>query len=116
MTEFLKNLQSNNDIGVLTHITVFEVYWVLKSVYNTSKQTIIDRLTHLFTIPKLEIEHKLLIMETLEIFSNTNVGLEDSYHISWSKTNNIGDIATFDKKLLKTWTKYKTGAKPLDTA
>ena len=105
---FLKKLQESNTPGIITNITVFEIYWVLKSVYQSCKQDIIDGMFKLASIPNIELENRSLILRTLNIFSKHALDQEDCYHIVWSKSHKIDEIATFDKKLLKTWNTHKT--------
>jgi predicted nucleic-acid-binding protein len=82
-------------------VTFFEIYWVLKSNYGLSKSECIIQLTKVIDISFLEIENKHIIKAALNLFSNSNIDLEDCYYIKYSKKYPDSEFATFDKKLQK---------------
>jgi predicted nucleic-acid-binding protein len=96
----------NQEIKIFTStIVFFEIYWVLSSFYKKNKLKIIKYLKKILRMDFLEIENRLTLQQTLVLFDQYNLDLEDCYNISYAKYNDADKFLTFDKKinhLLKT--------------
>ena len=79
-------------------VVVFECEWVLRSFYKFSKEDIIKILQKILIIDEIEIENSEILYLALEKMSTNNLGMEDNYHISYSKNRNM-ELVSFDKKL-----------------
>lgn len=82
-------------------IVVFEVYWVLKKVYNFDNlqtKQIINQICHFdfVFIPDREI-----LLDAINNFDKFNYDLEDAYHFYYAQSKKVDKIASFDKKLTK---------------
>lgn len=89
-------------IKLFTSIIVFfEIYWVLSSSYDKTKEECIDILTKILRINSLEIKEKDLLFSSIRRFSSTKIELEDCYNIEYFHNNRGSNFATFDKKLLQ---------------
>jgi len=89
-------------IKIITNIVVlFEITWVLTSFYKEDKIKLLENLNNILNFEILEIESKDLFQKALQLFSQTNISLEDCYHIVYAKVSNIGQFGSFDKKALK---------------
>lgn len=96
----------NQEVRIFTStIVFFEIYWVLSSFYKKNKLKIIEYLKKILRMDFLEIESRFILQETLVLFYNNTLDLEDCYNISYAKYNDADKFSTFDKKinrLLKT--------------
>lgn len=80
-------------------IVIFELYWVLTSFYQKNKQKIAKILQELLKLKFIELKERKVLIEAIQIFSTTNLDLEDSYNLTYALRENAKQIATFDKKL-----------------
>lgn len=97
---FLKATEKK--IKLFTSVLVFfEIYWVLSSSYNKTKEECMEILTKLLRINTIAIQEKDLLSPSLKRFSTTPIELEDCYNIEYFTRHNGNNFATFDKKLLK---------------
>ncbi|MBI5123412.1 PIN domain-containing protein [Candidatus Roizmanbacteria bacterium] len=96
----------NQEIKIITSIIVFfEIYWVLSSFYKKNKLKIVKYLEKIIKMEFLEIENRQVLQETLILFENHTLDLEDCYNIAYAKGFSADEFSTFDKKinrLLKT--------------
>lgn len=85
-------------------LVLFEINWVLKSFYEFSKQQIIDTLRSIRTkaafvrIPDVET-----FDEALVLYMQTSCSLEDCHHMASTLRLANAKLATFDRKLSKTF-------------
>ncbi|MBI2028862.1 PIN domain-containing protein [Candidatus Gottesmanbacteria bacterium] len=86
-------------------IVIFEIYWMFTSFYNKTKQEVIDVLNKILKLNFLQLEEKEVIAIAIGIYKRSNLDLEDSYNIAYSKFHNAASIKTFDKKLEKEFLK-----------
>ncbi|OGH38259.1 MAG: hypothetical protein A2905_03450 [Candidatus Levybacteria bacterium RIFCSPLOWO2_01_FULL_36_10] len=82
-------------------IVIFEIYWVFKSYYEKDKTEIIEILKNLLSMDFIQINDKKIFITCLDIFSNSNLSLEDCYNLSFAKKNKTEQFKTFDAKLAK---------------
>lgn len=95
---FLKG--AKGEVQLFTSIIViFELYWVLTSFYRKNKQKITKILQELLKLKFIELKEREAMAKATQIFSSTNLDLEDSYNLTYALRENAKQIATFDKKL-----------------
>lgn len=82
-------------------IVFFEIYWVLKSFYAKKKGEIVSVLDNLLKLSFIKWENRNLLVESMVIFTATNLDLEDSYNLAFIRKKKIRSLKTFDKQLLK---------------
>ena len=82
---------------VTSSAVVFEVIWTLSSFYKESKDEVIEKITSFLEISTLEVENKELIIESLLIWQEKNIGFIDAYNYLWSQKHEIKSLYSFDK-------------------
>lgn len=83
----------------ISPIVFFEIYWVLSSFYQRKKSQIAKTLKDILKMDFVKLEKRVLLREALEIFSQTNLSLEDSFNLIYAQKMGAADFKTFDKKL-----------------
>ena len=81
-------------------VVFFEVVWVLRSSYGKNKQPLVEVLSDMLKL-NFEFTERHLVRESIRIFQETNLSMEDCYNLVFAKEEHIKDFKTFDKKLLK---------------
>ncbi len=89
----------------LTSVTVAELTYVLRTMTYDHMQ-IVGVITGLCSLESVR-QLSVVDMKALEIFCNTVLDYEDCFLIAQALVEN-GNIATFDKKLLKTFQKLQS--------
>ncbi len=89
-------------------LVFFEVYWTAKSFYQIPHQTLKTMMTQLLHLNFITIDNKGLLLESLNLFTNGSISLEDCYHLVCAKSYQVNSIATFDKKLKSSFKKLST--------
>ncbi|NRA73740.1 MAG: PIN domain-containing protein [Rickettsiales bacterium] len=85
--------------------TVFtEVIFVLSKVYNVPKEEISRTLSNLLMLKGILNEERDILLESLQIYKNTNLHIVDCIIAAKCRTHNIKPI-TFDEELKKVTTK-----------
>lgn len=88
-------------------IVFFEIYWLLKSLYEKSQDEIYPILEDILDLGFIKFYEFDVLKNALQIYKNTNLGLEDSYNLVYSKYNNATEFKTFDKALIKNLSKFQ---------
>lgn len=86
---------------ITSTVVIFEIYWVLKTYYQKSKKEIIKVLQKILKMNFVRIDERDLLLQTLNLYKENNLSLEDCYNLCYSKDNNIETFETFDIKLTK---------------
>ena len=86
-------------------IVIFELYWVLTSFYQKNKKKVVKIILDILKLKFIELEEREILLRALEIYSISNLDLEDSYNLVYALTKKANKIATFDKKLEKAFEK-----------
>lgn len=81
-------------------IVFFEIYWVFSSTYQKNKREVIDILHNFLSLRFIQLEKRNILQESLSLFGKTNLELEDCYHLTYARTRNFTNFATFDQKLI----------------
>lgn len=82
-------------------IVFFEIYWVLSSFYEKSKNETVPILGKILQMRFVELKERDLLENALEVFEDENIDLEDAYNLVYAQENNASNLVTFDKKLTK---------------
>jgi predicted nucleic-acid-binding protein len=93
-----KDIMLNNDTLIVTQV-IAEVIYVLKGVYASTKQEIVDGLLSIRSIDSVQLENDEIVVFSLNLFLETNLDFVDALLISYQRFTG-GKVATFDKKLL----------------
>jgi len=86
-------------------IVFFEIFWTLTNYYQRPKSEAIEILQKLVSkMAFIRFEKKEILEKSLDRAQKGTIGLEDCYNLEWANANDITDIASFDKKLVREWT------------
>ena len=75
---------------------IAEVIYVLKSVYKVERGEISNAILKI--LEEIEVERKNIVIESVKIFSETNLDFVDCILIAYNRLENF-EIFSFDKKL-----------------
>lgn len=96
---FLKS--AKGEVSLATSIVVFfEVVWVLRKSFPQDKQALIDTLMKVLDL-KVELAERPILVESINLFKESNLSLEDCYNIVFAKKKGVKAFMTFDVKLAK---------------
>jgi predicted nucleic-acid-binding protein len=88
-------------------IVFFEIYWVLSSYYEKDKLETTQMLQKILSLNFIDLRERQTLFNSLSLFQKINLDLEDCYNFYYAKSMNIKPegFKTFDKKLLREYTK-----------
>lgn len=95
---FLAGAQGREKLLTST-IVFFEIYWVLKT--SLAKSQLAGILTKVLAMNFIVFDEYQLLVNSLDLFRNNNLSLEDCYNLAYAKKKNIQSFKTFDTKLSK---------------
>lgn len=95
----LQEAEDGNVIAILPQFVVFEVSYVLQSLYNQSGQRLASTIRALVSFPGVQIVDDCPWKRVLEIWPDPLPGLADASIVAVATTNRYDAVATFDKKL-----------------
>jgi predicted nucleic-acid-binding protein len=93
-----KDVILNNDALIVTQV-IAEVIYVLKGVYASTKQEIVDGLLSICSMDNVQLENEEIVVFSLKLFLETNLDFVDALLISYQKFTGR-KVVTFDRKLL----------------
>jgi len=79
-------------------IVIFEISFVLNSVYKFTKEEIIQNIESLLAVSYLSIDEVAIFKQALTLYKNSNNSFADCFLITKAKSQGI-KLFTFDKKL-----------------
>ena len=82
-------------------VVFFEIYWVFSSFYKKNKNDVIETLKKVLNLSFIRFENREVLEESLDMYKETSLELEDCYNIVLSKVEKCKKFATFDKKIKK---------------
>lgn len=86
---------------ITSTIVIFEIYWVLNSYYEKKRAEIVKVLNKMLGLNFIQLKERQILIDSNDLFSKTNLSLEDCYNIHYSKSHKAKEFKTFDKKLEK---------------
>lgn len=81
-------------------VVIVETVFVLLSVYELTKEEIVEKLSILITYEKFSLDRALL-HKTVELYGNYVISFVDSYVAACVALDRNNPLYTFDKKLLR---------------
>lgn len=96
--EIFKNAELEKNHLFIPLLVVIEVIWVLESVYEISRNEIINAIKNLSLLPFIKIEKNDAIQNFLRNAELTNFDLSDLLIAYSAKNEKCENILTFDKK------------------
>jgi predicted nucleic acid-binding protein len=95
----LHEAEEGNIVAILPQFVVFEISYVLQSLYSQSGERLAATIHALVTFPGVQIVNDCPWKRVLEIWPDPLPGLADASIVALATTNRYDAIATFDKKL-----------------
>jgi predicted nucleic acid-binding protein len=95
----LQEAEDGNLIAILPQFVVFEVSYVLQSLYNLSGERLATTLRALLSFPGVQIIDNCPWKRVLEMWPNPLPGLADASIVAVATENRYEAVATFDRKL-----------------
>lgn len=94
-------------IKLFTSIIVFfEIYWLLSSFYQKKKGKLVNTLSDVLKMNFIQIGERDLLKRAIQIYSTSNLDLEDSYNLVFTKSRQATQIRSFDKSLMKEFNRH----------
>ncbi len=82
-------------------IVICEMVWVMDSVYNLNKGEIVEKITNLYETPGIVILNGEILPKALTTYIDRNIDFTDAIVGASALNNDIGFLASFDKKHMK---------------
>ncbi len=95
----LQDAEDGNLVAILPQFVVFEVTYVLQSLYNVSGDRLATMVRDLVTFPGVQTTDDCPWRRIFETWPNPVPGLADASIVALATTNRYEAVATFDRKL-----------------
>lgn len=95
----LQEAEDGNIVAILPQFVVFEVSYVLQSLYNQSGERLASTIRALVSFPGVQIVDDCPWKRVLEIWRDPFPSLADASIVAVATTKRYDAVATFDKKL-----------------
>ena len=95
---FLEHVADGNVSGMMTEGVILEIVQVLgsKTRYALDHAEIRERLLPFLLLPHLQIEHREVHLEAIELFAQSRLDYVDCLAISYARLLNLDGIVSFD--------------------
>ena len=88
----------------VSQIVIFEIQFVLQSVYKLPKKDIIEDIKSLLSVPYFQIQDEEIFLSAINVFEKSNTSLVDCFLVSQAELGHA-ELFTFDQKLQKLFAK-----------
>lgn len=95
----LQEAEDGNIAAVLPQFVIFEVTYVLQSLYSVSGNRLASMVRDLVFFPGMQIVDDCPWKRVLELWPDSLAGLTDAAIVALATTNRYDAVATFDRKL-----------------
>lgn len=96
-----KKAESSRETLFVPLLAVLEAIWVLESVYNKTRNEIIEAFDNLKRMPILKFEKEQTIQNMILEGKKSNIELSDLLIALTAKSSGCDSVITFDKKAAK---------------
>ena len=97
----LKNAEAEKEVLFVPLLVVIETIWVLESVYQVSKEDILDSFDELLLLPVLLFESSTVLQAFVASGRETTIDLSDLLIAHSAKASGCQSVLTFDQKASK---------------
>lgn len=97
--ELLQKAEDGEVVVVLPQFVVFEVTYVLQSLYGVTGDRIASMIRDLLSLPGVQVTDDCPWRGILEVWPDPFSGLADAAIVAIARTNGYEAVATFDRKL-----------------
>lgn len=104
---FFINAAQKNQKCCSSLAVFFEVYWLLNKHFKQTKETLQNTLIDILALKFITWENEKILRQSVVDMHKFSFDLEDSYNFHYAKFQKVTEFATFDKRLLSTWSKSK---------
>jgi len=98
--KYFNDAKEKKIVLILLSQVVFEIDYVLRSVYKLSRKESADILKNLIKSPYLQVENRQVIGEAVEKYAEKNIDLVDLFLIETARKEKV-EILSFDKDFSK---------------
>lgn len=96
--DLFKQAEKNNETIFIPLLVVLETIWVLESVYEISREEIVDTFQELLLMPILSFESPSVLQNTLSTAQKNKIDLSDLLIAHSANSSGCESVLTFDKK------------------
>lgn len=96
-----KQAESKAEAFFIPILVVLETVWVLRAVYETTRQEILDSIDELLLMPILEFEAQSAIRSFISSARENKTDLSDLLIAHYAKYSGCDSVITFDKRASK---------------
>jgi len=88
---------NGNIIAISTSLVIAEIVWVLKKIYNWSKEEICKNVELILRTPNIRFKERVILIDALNIFKKKNIDFIDAYNYSFMRASSADKIYSFDR-------------------
>ena len=96
-----KQGESNSEVFFVPTLVLLETIWVLDSVYESTRQEIIETIDELLLMPILEFEAQSVVRNFINSAHENKTDLSDLLIAHHAKYSGCTSVITFDKRAAK---------------
>jgi len=96
-----KQAESKVEVFFVPTLVVLETVWVLDSVYEITRQEILDAIDELLLMPILEFDAQTVIRSFISSARENKADLSDLLIAHYAKYSGCDSVITFDKRAAK---------------
>jgi len=93
-----KQAEAENDVFFIPVLVVLETVWVLESVYEVTRQEIVDSIDQLLAMPILKFEMQSAIRSFVSSARDNKTDLSDLLIAHCARSSGCECVITFDRK------------------
>jgi predicted nucleic-acid-binding protein len=95
--KYVEDLCTTDALFIPVSVSV-ELEWVLRSLYELSKATVITTFGRLLEAREIEFQNESVIEVTLSLYADNNADFADCLHIASAQMEGREPLVTFDRK------------------
>ena len=95
--EYIEHVTSDDLLFIPLSVCV-ELEWVLRTVYELEKLTVITIFSQLLESREIEFQHEAIVEVSLSLYSDNSADFADCLHSASAYANDRSPLVTFDRK------------------
>ena len=100
-TGFVEDNCTKDNQGFINHITLCEICWVLKRLYKTPREQLVEIIEQMLRTAQLLVQEPQIIWMALEEFKTSSADFPDCLIAQINLVNDCSSTVTFDVKASK---------------
>jgi len=77
---------------------IVELEWVLRSLYDFQKETLIQTFNQLLRLKEMDIQDEQILEIAVSLYTEHNTDFADCLHVAWAHSYEYHPLFTFDRK------------------